>query len=115
MDATLTAEEMIECSQVEALQFQIALLKYKMPRVKGGLYGHPFRVKYSEKEGLFIYAESFTEDDFDEHITQIFSELMTAVGLEKIVFTYSMTDDEFYPMSHYGGKLDLYRDGTIEM
>jgi len=26
-----------------------------------------------------------------------------------------MTDDAFYPLSHYGGTLDLYRDGTIEM
>ena len=44
MDAALTAVEIIQCSHVVALQFQIALFKHKMPLESEGVYGHPFKV-----------------------------------------------------------------------
>jgi len=43
MDAALTAVEMIQCSHVVALQFQIARLKHKMPLESEGVYRPPSR------------------------------------------------------------------------
>lgn len=115
MDAHLTATETIQCLCDDALQFQIALLDYKWQRKKEGADGHPFEVKYNKKEGLFIYAESFLEEDFDSRICQIFSELITAAGLELIEFSYCVIGDDFSPMSHYGGSIEVYRNGTMKL
>ena len=115
MESYLTATETIQCIYTDALRFQIALLSYKLQLNNERAYGHPFEVKYSKEEGLFIYAEGFTEEDFDSHICQIFSKLITDSGLELIEFSYCVVDDDFSPMSHYGGSIEVYRDGTMKM
>lgn len=88
-------------------------LGYRSEKERG--YGHPFMVEYTEGEGLFIYAESFTEEDFDPHICLIFGKLITAAGLESIDFTYCVVGDEFSPRSHHGGTIEVFRDGTMDM
>jgi hypothetical protein len=115
MDAHLTATETIQCLCKDALKFQIELLRHKLQLNNERGYGHPFEVEYTEEEGLFIYAESFTEEDFDSHICQILSELITAANLELIDFSYCVIGDDFYPMSHYGGTIEVYRNGTMKM
>ena len=115
MEAHLVATEMIQCSQINALQFQIALLRYNLKLKTNGVCEHPFEVSYNDKEGLFIYAEDFVEENFDSHICQIISELITAAGLEIIEFTYCVIGDDFSPMSHFGGTIEIYSDATMKI
>ena len=115
MESYLTATETIHCPYGYALQFQIELNSYNLQLENAGHYRHPFEVKYTKEEGLFIYAKGFVEDHFDSQICQIFSKLINAASLELIEFSYCVIDDDFSPMSHYGGSIEVYRDGTMKM
>jgi hypothetical protein len=106
---------MIQCSQTDALQFQIALFLYNLELKTNGVYEHPFEVRDNNKEGLFIYAEDLIEENFDSHICHIISESITAAGLEIIEFTYCVIGDGFSPTSHFGGTIEIYNDAPMKM
>jgi hypothetical protein len=115
MESYLSVTEAIYCPDGNAIQFQIELNSYNLQLKNAGHYMHPFEVKYTKEDGLFIYAEGFTEDHFDSQILRIFRKLIISADRESILFSYCVINDGFSPMSHHCGTIVVYLDGTMEM